>query len=163
MHAYDKHTARLLIANRLQSMDPDELKRKSNLTAASTQSVLSRLLPKKDTKSILIYQTISSNFEVDLRPLQKLYGSTVHVLGNRRDTPIPSQSYDIVFVPLYGFNSKLDRLGKGGGWYDRFFSRNDYALKIGVGIEDNFIEFIDVRHDIPMDMIITDERLIYSD
>lgn len=39
---------------------------------------------------------------------------------------------DVIFAPLVAFDRALNRLGQGGGHYDRVFARYDHALRIGI-------------------------------
>ena len=49
-----------------------------------------------------------------------------------RDQPFPEQSFDLCVVPVLGFDRDHNRLGLGGGWYDRFLARQPQAAKIGI-------------------------------
>lgn len=65
---------------------------------------------------------------------------------------------DILIIPALAFSKDRYRLGHGGGFYDRIKSD---SLRIGVCIEDQLIEnFPKEDHDVPMDMIITESRIL---
>lgn len=68
---------------------------------------------------------------------------------------------DALIVPLVGFDSALYRLGYGGGYYDRTLQR--MARKpfcVGIGYQAGKLASIFPQaHDIPMDLIVTDEQL----
>ena len=66
---------------------------------------------------------------------------------------------EIIIVPTLGFNPAKFRIGYGGGYYDRTFVSSK-ALKVGVAfaaqlVTENFQE----AHDIPLDLIITEESV----
>ncbi len=47
----------------------------------------------------------------------------------------PHTQFDIVLVPLLAFDTQGDRLGYGGGFYDRFLAKaNPETLRVGVSI-----------------------------
>ena len=68
---------------------------------------------------------------------------------------------DALIVPLVGFDRALFRLGYGGGYYDRTLAQ--LARKpfcIGFGYQSGMLPTIFPQaHDIPMDLIVTDERV----
>ena len=49
-----------------------------------------------------------------------------------KDQPFPEQQFDLILVPALGFDRDNNRLGLGGGWYDRFVAQQPQARKIGV-------------------------------
>jgi len=62
---------------------------------------------------------------------------------------------DLVIVPGIAFDWQKNRLGRGKGYYDRFFETNQ-LLKIGVCFDFQLIETVpNSEHDICMDIIIT--------
>jgi len=62
---------------------------------------------------------------------------------------------DLVIVPGIAFDQHKNRLGRGKGYYDRFFKKYK-PIKIGVGFDFQLKDSIPVaRHDIKMDKIIT--------
>ena len=71
---------------------------------------------------------------------------------------------DIVLVPLVAFDTKLNRLGYGGGYYDRYFYRirkKKKILKIGLAFNYQKIKKIPVnRYDQKLDYIVTDNSIL---
>lgn len=65
---------------------------------------------------------------------------------------------DVVIVPGLAFTRAGDRLGQGGGWYDRFLSAaRDDCTTIGVCFVPQLVERVPVEdHDIALDIVITD-------
>ena len=49
-----------------------------------------------------------------------------------KDQPFPKQQFDLILVPALGFDRANNRLGLGGGWYDRLVAQQPRAHKIGV-------------------------------
>jgi 5-formyltetrahydrofolate cyclo-ligase len=70
---------------------------------------------------------------------------------------IQATSLDLVLVPGLGFDSRGYRLGRGGGYFDRYFKRVPCKVKIGICYDFQIIEEItDVNEfDIKMDQILT--------
>lgn len=66
---------------------------------------------------------------------------------------------DAAIVPLLGFNRALYRIGYGKGCYDRWFCGHD-PVKIGIAFDEQETEFTPEPHDVPLDIIITPERVI---
>ncbi len=67
-------------------------------------------------------------------------------------------SVDVVIVPGTAFTAAGDRLGQGGGWYDRFLLgiRPD-CVTIGVGFEPQLVDALPTEaHDVRLDRIVTD-------
>ncbi|MBU1312837.1 MAG: 5-formyltetrahydrofolate cyclo-ligase [Alphaproteobacteria bacterium] len=66
---------------------------------------------------------------------------------------------EIVIAPVIGFDSGCYRLGSGGGYFDRTLAAfSSRPLVIGIGYEFQRVESIHPQaHDIPMDLIITDQ------
>jgi len=69
---------------------------------------------------------------------------------------------DIAVIPGVAFDKNKNRLGYGAGYYDRFLPelRPD-CLKVGIAYEMQVTDNVFAQaHDIPMDMVITEERII---
>jgi 5-formyltetrahydrofolate cyclo-ligase len=64
--------------------------------------------------------------------------------------------FDVILVPGVGFTPNGDRLGFGGGFYDRLLKLVK-GCKIGIGYEFQVLDEIPVEeHDVSLDMIVTD-------
>ena len=80
--------------------------------------------------------------------------------------PISSKKIypDIIFVPLVAFDDDLNRLGYGGGFYDRYFEkimRIKKILKVGLGFSYQELKRIPInKFDKKLDLIITDKKII---
>lgn len=70
---------------------------------------------------------------------------------------------DLIIIPAIAFDYWGHRIGFGNGCYDRFLT-NMTAFKLGVGFDFQIIESIPAEeHDIKVDMIITEKRIIRYD
>ncbi len=67
---------------------------------------------------------------------------------------------DVVIAPLLGFDARLQRLGQGGGYYDRAFVRYPEATRIGLAWSIQQIEQVPIEpHDIPLHMVVTEKAI----
>lgn len=90
--------------------------------------------------------------------------------GVRNNRRVPLNDVDLVIIPGTGFDLKGNRLGYGGGYYDRLLSYEAKQLAktdkhiptVALAFEEQIGEEIPAEpHDIKVDMIVTDERLIH--
>jgi 5-formyltetrahydrofolate cyclo-ligase len=77
--------------------------------------------------------------------------------------PVPLEDIDLIVTPGLAFDKDGNRLGRGGSYYDRFFSNPKlHAIKCGFGFIEQLLEFVPTtEHDRPVDMLVTDEGEIY--
>jgi 5-formyltetrahydrofolate cyclo-ligase len=77
--------------------------------------------------------------------------------------PMPFEEIDLVVTPALGFDRKGNRLGRGGSYYDRFFANAELkASRCGFAFAEQLVEMIPVaEHDQPVDLLVTDEEIIY--
>ncbi len=79
----------------------------------------------------------------------------------------PAQGHDILgidvaVVPVVAFDG-LKRVGHGKAYYDRFLAERD-CLKIGIAFDCQEVSGVDSEaHDIPLDMLVTETRVIFKD
>ena len=88
------------------------------------------------------------------------------MIPNRYGIPEPDPAHsiklekediDVIIVPCVGFNEKKQRLGHGGGYYDRYL-KDCKALKIAVAFEAQKLDSgLAEENDIPVDLIITEK------
>ncbi len=67
---------------------------------------------------------------------------------------------EVLFVPLVGFTAALDRLGQGGGYYDRWMSEHSPSLAIGLAWDAQLCDHLPTEpHDMALDAIVTPTRI----
>ena len=72
---------------------------------------------------------------------------------------IPPEEIDVVLVPCVGFDDAGNRLGHGGGYYDRYLPRCPHATKILVAFEAQRLDAVCVgESDVAMDFVVTELR-----
>jgi len=71
---------------------------------------------------------------------------------------------DILFVPLVGYDDKLNRLGYGGGFYDRYISKiekHKKIIKIGLAFSCQKLKKVPTSfYDKKLDFIITEKEIL---
>lgn len=72
--------------------------------------------------------------------------------------PVISETLDLVICPGLGFTKEGDRIGRGGGFYDRFLATVPRAKRLGVCLPEQLLSHIPTReHDIKMTHMLTTE------
>lgn len=139
----------------------------------------------REAKTVLLYYPIQN--EVDVLPLVKKYkhektllfpvshryGMTVHPYAGNKNmhrgkfgipeptTPAYEGEIDLVIVPAVAFDEKGRRLGRGGGYYDRFIKKLTHAVLVGVGYDFQLIDEVPAaRHDQRVHRIILPSKTI---
>lgn len=70
---------------------------------------------------------------------------------------------DVLFVPLVGFTPALERLGQGGGHYDRWLAEHPPALAVGLAWDAQACDTLPTEpHDKPLDAVVTPTRIYGS-
>ncbi len=68
---------------------------------------------------------------------------------------------DLIIVPGLAFDDSGSRIGFGKSYYDRFLKQHDGSLKVGLAFESQIVGMVPAeQHDVPVDIIITEERVI---
>lgn len=124
----------------------------------------------KMNKGQVLLPCVTSNKKLKFR----VYSNQGSLTKNRYGIPEPQprcaevsgDKIDVVFMPLVAFDGKGNRLGMGGGFYDRTFAYkakhpNKAPLLVGLAHECQMVNTLDVDlWDIPLDYIVTDKRVI---
>ena len=78
------------------------------------------------------------------------------------DEPWPADRIDLIVVPALAFDRRGNRLGKGGGYYDRFLSQPGLrAAACGLVFAEQVIESVPVQpHDRQVPVLVTDREII---
>ena len=74
---------------------------------------------------------------------------------------LPLSEIDLVVTPGLGFDLNANRIGRGGGFYDRFLSSEQLkTIRCGFGFEDQLMDQLPVyEHDAKMHMLVTDQQV----
>jgi len=70
-----------------------------------------------------------------------------------------NHKFDLVVVPMLGYNSQGYRIGYGGGHYDRFLTHQLRAQTIGICYQEGLAVFSPEPHDVPLQQVITEVGL----
>ena len=119
-------------------------------------SVIDALLDKEISVYVPVVEGHSMRFAT--------YTKSTRVLTNKWDIREPENTnvvqepeFDFVLVPLVAFSDAGDRLGRGGGFYDRFFANIDSALLIGIAHELQRVKKFDTNPwDKKLDAVVTE-------
>ncbi len=76
--------------------------------------------------------------------------------------PVPFEEIDLIIVPGLGFDKQGNRLGRGGGYYDRFFADNKIpAVRWGVAFSEQICDDIPRDDsDVPVDAVVTEQGVL---
>ena len=115
------------------------------------------------------------NYKISLPVIKNNYGMDYYewyfdspLKINKFGIPEPNSKKiiypDIILIPLVAFDENLNRLGYGGGYYDRLIeklSKKKKILKIGLGLSIQKINKIPVtKYDKKLDHIITEKFIL---
>lgn len=139
--------------------------------------IVERVIDKLDwgaIKTVHLYSPLTAQREVDARLLlEKIWQAYPAILtatwGKARSTwvsptgrapALDGQQYDLIVVPLIGFNTQCHRIGFGGGSYDRFLAGQPQAQTIGLAYDFALCDFQPEAHDVALDFICTEKQIL---
>ena len=169
-----------------------ELRRKKFSKDLSISSIkLSNLLKKKKLKSKIIGGYYPFSYELDILDILETLEKKNYIISlpktaknNKMDffqwsskEPLKINKFgipettsnkkvfpNILLIPLVGFDDQLNRLGYGGGYYDRYLSRienKNKIFKIGIGFSFQKVKKLPInKYDKKLDCIITEKKII---
>ncbi len=130
-------------------------------TEVNTEYLL-HILQGKD-KSIVISRADFSNLGMTHVLLQENTSITVSTYGipePQAGLEVPSNTLDVIFIPLLAFDLKGNRIGYGKGFYDRFLEQcRDDSIKIGLSFFQAEQSILNETTDIPLDFCITPKKI----
>ena len=78
--------------------------------------------------------------------------------------PLVAKSVEVFLTPGLAFTVNGKRLGRGGGYYDRLFSKYPDTLKIGLTSNERILQDIPIEdHDFFMNYVFTNDKYYKSD
>ena len=125
----------------------------------STLELMNRLIRKKFIISLPIINKSEMSF-YSWSPNEPLTINRFGILEPFKGKKITPST---LIIPMLAFDSNLNRLGYGGGFYDRFIQKiekQNNCVKIGLALSCQKINKVPVdKHDKKMDFIITEKRI----
>ncbi len=152
-------------------------------------NILFQLLKKKKIKKKVLGSYFPVNFEIDTFQIMQKLKEKGFILSlpiikkknymdfykwdlneplyiNKYGIPEPKKKHklipSVILIPLVAFDKNLNRLGYGGGFYDRFLSKIEKfkILKIGLAFSSQKVKSIPInKFDKKMDYILTEKKL----
>ena len=126
----------------------------------STLELMDRLTKKNFIISLPIIKNKFEMFFYSWNPNEPLTINRFGILEPLKGKKIIPST---LIIPMLAFDSNLNRLGYGGGFYDRFIKkieRQTICIKIGLALSYQKINRVPVdKHDKKMDFIITEKRI----
>jgi len=116
-------------------------------------------------KNIVLPVTDKKNKTLILSKLESFYDlspGAYNILEPSKEKikEISIDDLDLIIVPGIGFDKNGHRIGHGKGYYDKLL-KNSKAPKIGLSFESQIVKNVHIeKHDIHMDKIITEKRII---
>tara|TARA_B100000767_G_scaffold190292_1_gene177600 strand:- start:668 stop:1210 length:543 start_codon:yes stop_codon:yes gene_type:complete len=168
------------------------LRKKNYLKSLSFSSnKFLKFLKKKNIKSKIIGGYYPFNYELDILSILEILEKKSYILSLPKvgknnimnffqwsfKDPLKINKYGIpetiskkkvnpgiLLVPLVAFDNQLNRLGYGGGYYDRYISKfqdNDNMIKIGIGFSFQKVKSLPInKYDKKLNFIITEKDFI---
>lgn len=160
--ASDKIIASLLQLQEIQSAEVIHIYVSMNARReVNTHGIIKKMLA--SGKKVVVPVT---NFEngtlkhVQLMDFDDLKANEWGVLEPVSELEVDVEEIEVVVVPMVGGDEQCNRMGYGKGFYDRFLQKVEYP-KIGLLFEKTLRKVIPTeKFDIPLDKLITEERVI---
>jgi 5-formyltetrahydrofolate cyclo-ligase len=121
------------------------------------------LLDNKNIYVPKVYNSTKTMKAIFINSLDKLEKNKMGILEPKDDTlVIDKNDIDLIIVPGAVFDKSFNRIGYGGGYYDRYLEEIKYKNnKIALAYDFQIIDEIEAEsHDIKVDYIITDKRIL---
>ncbi|MEL7566086.1 MAG: 5-formyltetrahydrofolate cyclo-ligase [Dehalobacterium sp.] len=117
------------------------------------------IIPVCEPKNVALIPAELRDMNEDLKP------GTWGILEPKEEKmrPVDPQDIDFVIIPGVAFDPCCNRLGYGGGYYDRFLLRlKENTPKVAVAFDLQIVpSLVPGSYDIPMDAVITEKKEYY--
>ena len=125
----------------------------------------SEILKKFENKKYLItLPKIKNNFKMNFFEWTSKDPLTINKYGIPEPSSNKPRFPDIIFVPLLAFDKDLNRVGYGGGYYDRYIQRikrKKKFLLIGLAYSFQKVKKIPTnKYDMKLDFIVTEKNVV---
>ncbi len=113
-------------------------------------------VPKVDRKRKTMDAVVLRDLSRDLVP--GVFG----ILEPRGREVVAPGAIDFVLVPARGFDHEGNRIGRGGGYYDRYMAHPDFhATRCGVAFAPQVLDAVPHdTHDLPVEVLVTEDGVL---
>ena len=116
--------------------------------------------------TLVLPRVNQSTKSLDLHVVKNLIDLTLSnygILEPHNNILIEPKDLDVIITPGVAFDPKKFRLGYGAGYYDLLLSRIKPDTKVvSIAFDCQIVKQVPIeKHDIPVDIIITESRVIY--
>jgi len=147
----DKEAIRVEVKRRISLLSGDEWNK-------AVQSLCKKLLSSsviQKAQNIVGYQALRDEVTLSLFfELMKAQGKSISIIDSQGNSScLPSEG--VILVPWRAFTLSGKRIGRGGGWYDRFLQEHPDFYTIGICFDCQiFPELPQDEWDVPMNEVI---------
>lgn len=141
----DKSRLRHRLIHQMSKLSETTVERTSKLVCEKAL----RHIDWSNVQTVLSYVPLKNSGEINPRYLTDALGASRidHVL-TVKDAVVPGKKYDVIIVPVVGFNDGGYRIGRGGGWYDRLLAAHPESISIGLAYTWAEVDFTPEPHDV---------------
>lgn len=130
--------------------------------------LLQRLKPRRQQLHLPVLQSFPAQTLRFVRwsPRLRMARNRFGIPEPRRGTLLPAREMDVILLPLVGFDARGNRLGMGGGFYDRTLAflqqtPRPRPLLLGLAHAVQQLPQLESAHwDVPLQLIVTDRHVI---
>ena len=170
----EKKEIRKTILKKRRALDENEVKYLSDMICEKLKS--SDIFA--DAEDLCLYMPINNEVDVPVIAeearrqgkrlwLPRVDGETMDFFRYDEDTVLVTGSYDentLIIMPGAVFSESRDRIGYGGGYYDRYLEKYPQCITAAVCYDFQILESIpSEEHDRKPDAIVSEKRIISSD
>ena len=74
---------------------------------------------------------------------------------------VNSDESTFIIVPALVLDNNKNRMGYGGGFYDKYLSENRYLCSVGIAYDFQIVENVPTEeNDVPLDIIVTNRGIV---
>lgn len=123
----------------------------------------------REDKAVLVPKVIWDHKHMKAVEIYSLKSGLVETPQGLREPPEgkswPIERIDFIVVPALAYDFSGNRLGRGGGFYDRFLgSEKLRAVTCGIAFAEQVVADLPTHsHDRPVDILVTDKHLLRFD
>ena len=120
----------------------------------------------REGKTVLLPIVVWSDRTMEAKVVASLDSGLVETAHGLREPidglAVPIEEIDLIVVPALAYGRGGNRLGRGGGFYDRFLARRGMrATLCGLAFSEQLLDEVPTgTHDVPVDILVTDAEVL---